>query len=152
MHKKSQQLGMSFSTANYRLQRQILFSLTQELGRDVCFQCAKKILTVEEFSVEHKKPWLDVSVELFWDLENIAFSHLRCNSKARRVTEASKGFGRNNGPFHLTENAPEGKAWCGGHRDYVVVENFHSNKRNASGYASYCKECRQHGFVTGVDL
>lgn len=36
--------------------------------------------------IEHKIPWLDSDKpkELFFDLENIGFSHLSCNIKARR--------------------------------------------------------------------
>ena len=46
------------------------------------------IKTVEGLSIEHKTPWLDRenAKELFWDLDNIAFSHLSCNSGARKQT------------------------------------------------------------------
>lgn len=134
---------MSYSTATYRLYRQIMFAMAQELERDFCFRCDKQIVRIGDFTVEHKLPWLDVDPALFWDLENIAFSHQKCNSGAARRTDASREAGVNKGPHHRTENAPEGMAWCGGHQDYVAVENFHSNKRNASGYSSYCKDCRQ---------
>ena len=45
----------------------------------VCFKCGETIETPETLSIEHKIPWLDNSVELFWDMNNIAFSHLSCN-------------------------------------------------------------------------
>jgi hypothetical protein len=77
--KKSEQLGMLFGTACHRLRLEILFKLVQETGRDVCFRCGRKIEKSDELSIEHKKAWLDVSTELFWDLTNIAFSHRRCN-------------------------------------------------------------------------
>jgi len=82
--KKSEQLGMPFGTANARLRKQILFHLLQKLGEDVCFQCGEKIESVDDLSIEHKKAWLDESVDLFWDLDNIAFSHLKCNISVRR--------------------------------------------------------------------
>jgi hypothetical protein len=56
-----------------------LFNLLQKYAEDACFRCGEKIERIEDLSIEHKKPWEGISVELFWDLDNIAFSHLRCN-------------------------------------------------------------------------
>lgn len=84
LKKKTQQLGTSYITAVYRLQRRLLFKMAQQLGLDICHRCGKQIEVLEQFSVEHKQPWLDVSPDLFWDLDNVAFSHQRCNSKAIR--------------------------------------------------------------------
>ena len=75
---------MDFGTASARLKKQLMFSMARQLGQDVCFRCACHIETVEEFSVEHKLPWEGVSAELFWDLSNIAFSHLKCNTASGR--------------------------------------------------------------------
>lgn len=49
----------------------------------------RKINTVEELSIEHKTPWLNSNnpKELYFDLNNIAFSHLSCNIGARRNKE-----------------------------------------------------------------
>jgi hypothetical protein len=77
---------MPFGTAQGRLKKRIFFSLVQRLGLDICFRCGKRILTAEDLSCDHKKPWLDISLELFWDLDNIAFSHRGCNSAAFRVS------------------------------------------------------------------
>jgi hypothetical protein len=84
--KKKEQLGMNPSTAQHRLKKNLMFSLVQRLGEDICFQCHEKIETVEELSVEHKIPWLDSEepLSLFFDLENISFSHLACNCRAGR--------------------------------------------------------------------
>ena len=46
-------------------------------NEDICFKCKSKIKIVEELSIEHKLPWEGISIELFWDLDNIAFSHLK---------------------------------------------------------------------------
>jgi hypothetical protein len=85
--KKDKQLGMSRSLANHRLNRIILFKLIKLQYLDVCFRCGKKIETIDSLSIEHKIPWLDSEnpVGLFFDLDNIAFSHLGCNSSAHRV-------------------------------------------------------------------
>jgi hypothetical protein len=82
--RKSAFLGMPHGTAGNRLRKMILFNLLQRHGENVCFKCAEPIETAEELNIEHKQPWEGISVELFWDLENIAFSHLRCNKNHRR--------------------------------------------------------------------
>lgn len=84
MDKKKTQLGMNPSTASHRLVKDILFKFVQEAGH-TCHQCAGE-LTRDTFSVEHKEPWLDSADPqgLYFNLDNIAFSHLSCNSKAAR--------------------------------------------------------------------
>lgn len=83
-NKKAEQLGMPYGTASNRLRKLILFKLLQECGKDTCYRCGKKIENPNELSIEHKINWLDSDnpVEIFFDLENIAFSHLSCNSRA----------------------------------------------------------------------
>jgi hypothetical protein len=80
------QLGVNPSTAGSALKKQIMFHMAKKLGMDNCFQCGEKIETVKEFSVEHKIPWLhsENAKELYFDIDNIAFSHLSCNCKAAR--------------------------------------------------------------------
>lgn len=80
------QLGMNPSTAANALRKEVMFSLVKQLGQDVCFQCGNKIETVKEFSIEHTTPWLhtDDPKGSFFDLDNIAFSHLKCNQRAGR--------------------------------------------------------------------
>jgi len=89
--KKAIQLGMSYGSAIHRLRKMLLFKLIQDTQQDLCFQCGKKIETVAELSIEHKYPWLDSinPEELFFDLNNIAFSHLSCNCGAARHPKCS---------------------------------------------------------------
>lgn len=78
---------MNPSTASNRLVKDILWKFIEESGEDVCFKCGE-IMSREDFSIEHKEPWLDSDdpVKNFFDLENISFSHLNCNiSAARRI-------------------------------------------------------------------
>ena len=86
--KKSEQLGMSFGKASHRLRKQVLFQLVQELCWDTCYRCGSQIETVDELSIEHIVPWLDSEnpVELFFDLDNISFSHIKCNIACGRKT------------------------------------------------------------------
>lgn len=78
---KQDQLGMSPGKANNILKKSVLFFLVKKLGLDTCFHCSKKIEDIQEFSLEHKTPWQDSEnpTELFFSLDNISFSHLRCN-------------------------------------------------------------------------
>lgn len=80
------QLGMPLGTASNRLRKEIMFYLAKQLNKNVCFRCGNEILTSSEFSIEHKIDWLDSDKpqELFFDIENIAFSHLKCNIRYAR--------------------------------------------------------------------
>ena len=82
--KKASQLGMNPSTASGRLVKDILFRLAVETGH-TCYRCGGELIR-ETFSIEHIKNWLDSEdpVGLYFDQDNIAFSHLACNVTARR--------------------------------------------------------------------
>ncbi len=82
--KKEQQLGVPWTTATNRLNRAVMLWLAQQCGKDVCFRCNERIESVKDFTIEHKKDWFDVSPDLFWSMDNIAFSHDVCNKKAGR--------------------------------------------------------------------
>lgn len=77
-------LGKSFGAACTELKKRMLFHFAKKLGMDTCYRCGKPILTVAEFSIEHKKGWRGAPdpKAAFYDLNNIAFSHLSCNSSA----------------------------------------------------------------------
>lgn len=81
VQKQAAALGMSRGTANHRLLKQIVLKMLQGLNQHWCFQCGGEIKSVSEMSVEHKVPW-DGKPDLFWDLDNVAFSHRDCNSAA----------------------------------------------------------------------
>lgn len=84
--KQNVQLGMPYGTACNKLRKSLLFSLIKELNKNVCYQCGKIIESEDELSIEHKIPFIDSEdpKKLFFDLSNIAFSHLKCNIKAAR--------------------------------------------------------------------
>jgi hypothetical protein len=127
--KKVAQLKMPFGTANGRLRKMILFNLLCRLNENVCFVCHKKIQSVDLLSIEHKIPWLGNDTKLFWDLENIAFSHLSCNIKNKR----SSGDRR-------TKN---GKIFCTGCKQWMEPSMFTKNSYELCGYHGYCKKCRK---------
>ena len=81
---KAAQLGMPWGTANNRLRKSIMFKYIKMAGDDICFRCEKVIERIEDLSIEHKLSWQGVSTQLYWDLDNIAFSHLSCNTGPTR--------------------------------------------------------------------
>lgn len=93
--KKENQLGMKPGTASGQLRKMILFKFVKELSLDKCYRCKEPITNIEDLSIEHKVPYLDSPnpKKLFFDLENIAFSHLICNGKARRITNRATEHG-----------------------------------------------------------
>jgi 5-methylcytosine-specific restriction endonuclease McrA len=139
-HRKRQQLGLTIGTASHRLRKIILFRLVQETGRDLCFRCSERIETAEELVFDHKVPWLNNSIELFWDPDNIAFSHARCNSAARRSLKGHKF-----GPSPLRKVGPPGTAWCTRHAAFMPASAFDLNRAKWSGFQSFCRECVKSG-------
>ena len=80
---KNRLLGMPHGTASNRLRKTILYSMLYGKVYDRhCFHCGREIEHVDEMSIEHKQPWQSANdpKAVFFDLENIAFSHLRCNT------------------------------------------------------------------------
>lgn len=90
---KNEQLGMNPSTASGRLVKDLLFDFVQKAGIK-CHHCDGE-MTRETFSIEHKTPWLhsENPKELFFDLENISYSHMACNyGAANRPTKQEHGY------------------------------------------------------------
>lgn len=136
--KKSKALGMSFSTADYRLKKLILFNLLAKNHENMCFRCGQRIETADELTVDHKHPWLDVDVALFWDMDNIAFSHSRCNSVFfRRNTPDGIKFN-----LSLRKIGDYGTAWCRGHQCFLPIKKFSKNSSRWNGLQGECQECR----------
>jgi hypothetical protein len=95
--RKTQQLKMNPSTASQKLVKDILYSFILRLGLNECFQCGDE-MERDNFSIEHKIPWLDSEdpIDLFFNLDNISFSHHVCNvNAARRKARTVKHGTRN---------------------------------------------------------
>lgn len=123
---KAEQLGMPWGTAAQRLRKMLLFKFVQELKLDTCFKCGTVIESIDDLSIEHKTPWFNRDAELFWDLDNIAFSHLRCNVR----TSPGKTTRISDGENH----------WCSGHDTMHHSKEFGKNLAVSSGLASNCKK------------
>lgn len=87
---KSEALGMSFSKASHMMRKKLLFFLAKKCDMDTCFRCNMKIESLDDFSIEHKESWQnsDDPKKMYFDMENIAFSHHRCNCSARKQTRS----------------------------------------------------------------
>jgi hypothetical protein len=122
-------LGMPHGTAAGRLRKLLLFKFVSIANENNCFKCNKEITNADELSIEHKQPWENISSELFWDLENITFSHLSCNRPHRYGSGDNKKIGQ------------DGTSWCSKHQRFLPVVDFYVDKRNWDGLSSNCKKC-----------
>lgn len=59
---------------------------------DTCFRCDEKISDIADFTIDHKDSWIlsDEPSKVFYDIENIAFSHAKCNYEAGTKTYVDK--------------------------------------------------------------
>jgi hypothetical protein len=131
-HKKTELLGMPFGTAGGRLRKMVMFHLLKKHQENICFKCGKVIEEVAELSIEHKESWQLGGPHLYWDLDNIAFSHLKCNR--RSVSRPGSGRSRR-------KVGPEGTAWCTLCQAFLPVEAFYRNRYNWNGYNNRCIAC-----------
>lgn len=79
-------LGATHGSATNQLRKSIMFDMAGKLGLLSCYRCQKPITCVGEFSIDHKEVWegAENPAKNFFSLENIAFSHMSCNSLAAR--------------------------------------------------------------------
>lgn len=125
---KAATLGMPHGTAASRLRKMLLFRQLKKHGENVCVRCSQVIELIEDLSVEHIKPWEGVSAELFWDLDNVSFSHTKCNRPHR------------NGPPPMYR--PEGFNWCYRCKAMKPVEQFYKCAGRPLGLANSCIDCK----------
>lgn len=140
---KNEVLGMNFSTANNRLRKIILYNLCKELKLINCYRCNENIESVEEFSKDHLVDWLYSKnpVDLFFDVENIKFSHLKCNSKFSKLSKKGK-----QSVIKSSERkrivGPEGFSWCSISRHFSPNSEFTRRRSRWNGLDSKCKKCK----------
>lgn len=84
-------LGEKLSTAKSKLNKLLMFELAKKCNMDTCFRCGEKIEDISDFTIDHKESWMlgDSPVQLFYDMNNIAFSHAKCNYEAGTKTFVS---------------------------------------------------------------
>lgn len=101
-------LDKSYGAAGTELRKRVIYHLAGKLGMLNCFRCKDEILDVADLSLDHKVPWRKAEdrVATFYDVENVAFSHLRCNSGSylREKTHCDNG--------HPLTRSPSGERYC----------------------------------------
>jgi hypothetical protein len=70
---------MPFSTAERRLRKAVIHELAAQLGKNKCSRCGTEIKSPEDLAIIHLRDWQDDPAR-FWDLTNIAFSHVGCEA------------------------------------------------------------------------
>lgn len=128
-NKKYETLGMPHGTAANRLRKSLLYKYVVLAGDNFCFKCGAEIESVSDLSIEHKEPWEGVSSDLFFDLENISFSHAKCNTKDR----LSNGM--------LRRDIPKNKKWCYQCKCVKDISSFWKDRSTSDGYKNNCVEC-----------
>lgn len=130
----AKQLGMSQGAANNKLRKAVLFSYVKRVGDNFCYKCGAEIENPDEFSLEHKYPWEGRNSDLFWDLNNISFSHPQCNRP--HVHKGPKG---RPSPHR---KCSDGLFWCWRCQTCQEETKFNKNKTNSTGVEYVCKVCR----------
>mgnify|MGYP002346281941 CR=1 FL=1 len=76
---------MSVSTARAKLVMDLLFHMVMTHTSGTCARCGE-LLTRSSFTIDHMDPWLDSEdpFSKYFDVSNVRYSHLSCNSKASR--------------------------------------------------------------------
>jgi len=92
MQTDSERLGMNYATASYQLRQTIIYDLANRLGLLVCAQCNAAITDQAQFSIEHQEPWRKAEhpKAVFFNLNNIAFSHIDCNRQKSTGSEVHR--------------------------------------------------------------
>ena len=140
--RKRNVLGMNHSTANSRLRKMLLWKFVVLTGADTCYRCGEKIESIDELSIDHKKSWLlsDTPIETYFDTDNIAFSHLICNSRAGSSTNSEQNLMRIS-----TRIRSDGMVLCYECGEYLPPDKF-SLRSDIAGrhvpYRSHCNKCR----------
>lgn len=112
---KKMQLEESPGKARHKLFTLILYNLVVETNKNNCFRCGLPILSADSISIDHKIPWMYTSnpKEIYYSIDNIAFSHKKCNSsytRGRSIVNNPNGF---KGITYVKRNSPKKFRACG---------------------------------------
>lgn len=130
--RQAELLGMPASTASKRLKKTLFFNLLKKHSENICKVCALPIEKEEELTVEHILPWENRSKELFFDVTNIAYSHLKCNTphKTRKGVISERRI-----------DLPEGMSWCSRCEQFKSLNEFSRHSQIYNKVRRWCREC-----------
>lgn len=134
--KKNAILGMSAGKARNILVKRVLLSLAEALGRDICFRCRQPIGDASLLSLDHVVDWLEVGPSAYFDVNNIAFSHLSCNCAAGNGNRVRGKLARER------RFDTDGGRRCDSCRRYRDIDHFGRESRSPDGIARTCKHCK----------
>lgn len=135
-------LGMPVGTAQNRLRKMILFQLIQRVGEDTCYRCGRRIETVDDLTIEHKESWSGKDPNLFWDLENVAYSHHLCNSLGSDHSVGARERGLATAAKTRKVGSP-GTSWCSTCQQFLPESEFPKNRSGRNGLNWSCRECEK---------
>lgn len=140
--RKDELLGEPHGTANGKLRKAIIFWLAGRCGMLTCFRCGVPVKTVNDLSIEHKDYWQFAADprSAFFDLANIAFSHLRCNVQSNAGKERWIR-GMRTEAVARRKSGEAGTAWCARHRTFLPIERFNRNASRWNGVGPDCTGC-----------
>lgn len=103
----------------------MMFHLAEQLELTHCYKCDTLIESARDMSLDHREPWRKVSAELFWDLDNLAFTHKWCNKVDRPARKTG----------------PEGQSWCSKCKTFKDVDQFSKAESRWNKLNHLCREC-----------
>lgn len=147
--------GIPLGKAACRLDRILIFEFGKRCGLGKCYVCGNEIKSVRDFSIEHKIPWRNSgNLSLYWDLENIAFSHKECNRPYHgristiKTRNPYKGYAHSELPLRKIEFVKykkdlisSGKSICSRCGNVKDLAEFNKRKHCLCGINSQCREC-----------
>ena len=154
---RKRQLGMSMGKANNILNKIIIFSLAEKCGLTNCFRCGTPILNSEDISKDHIVDWLHSKNprDLFFDINNISFSHKKCNKpRNQHGFKSSKKISKFKGVSRSSKKH-KSKPWqCGlcVKGKYVFTGRFSSEIEAAMAYDSAVEKFYGAGALTNKSL
>lgn len=80
--------------------------------------------------MDHMQNWIDADSSVFWDVSNVAFSHVLCNVRASR------------GHSNVHRSHPDGTHWCSKHKGYLPQSEFYVTRQSPTGLPYWCKGCK----------